>query len=179
MLRTPASDMYVFRPDEVLHLGINKLPAEQRSISPRSRQSPPHQHNSPEDTAELAKAFILGVILSGSLPTDDLLEMSDRSYAEIVNFYGKQLPKGDVLEDKRGYAERWPERVSVPRADSIRSFCSSGLCYVSGIYDWQVSNPKIKKRLSGVATFEYTVNVAGMGYSIVAEGGKVIQREPN
>lgn len=179
MLRTPASDMYVFNPDEVIQLGINKLRAEQRSISPRSSQSPPRKDTSTEDTAELAKAFILGVILSGSLPTDDLLEMSDRSYAEIVNFYGKQIRKGEVLEDKRGYAERWPERVSVPRANSIKSICSSGLCYVSGIYDWQVSNPKTKKRLSGVATFEYTVNVAGIGYSIVAEGGEVIQRQPN
>lgn len=178
MLRTPATDMYVFGPEEVLQLGINKLPADRRSISSKSAEPQPNKGTSTDDAAELAKSFVLGVILSGSLPTEDLIEMSDRSYADIVNFYGKQLPKDDVLEDKRGYAKRWPERVSVPRADSIRSFCSAELCYVSGIYDWQVSNPTTKKRLSGVATFEYTVNMAGSGYSIVAEGGEVIRRQP-
>lgn len=38
------------------------------------------------------------------------------------------------------------------------------LCCVTGIYDWQVSNPATKKSLSRVPTFDYTVNMGGGTY---------------
>ncbi len=177
MLRTRSSDMYIFSPEEVADLGINKLSSGQQNTPNERVSQATAPEEAPENAAELAKAFVLGLILSGSLPTDDLLELSDNSYAEIVNFYGKQLSKKQVLDEKRHYAERWPIRISSARADTIKSFCSNGLCYVSGIYDWQVSNPKTSKRLTGVATFEYTVSMVGSGYSIIAEAGDVLKRK--
>lgn len=176
MLRTRSSDMYIFTSEEVADLGINKLTSEKPEIQPEQFPPTTRPQNIPENASELAKAFVLGLILSGSLPAEDLLNLSDRAYADTVNFYGKQLSKAQVLDDKRQYAKRWPIRVSSARAASIKSLCSAALCYVSGIYDWQVSNPKTRKRLSGVATFQYTVNMTGSVYSIVAEGGEVLQR---
>lgn len=178
MLRTKAEDMYVFTPQEVASLGITRAGKDSAQVAPSLPQAPsmvPSQPSSQQDEAK-AKAFVLGLILSGSLPTNDLIQLSQNAYAESVQFYGKQITRREVLADKKQYADRWPVRVSSARPNTIRTSCNVATCRVTGIYDWQVSNPSTKKRLSGVASFDYTVDMRGSGYRVVAEEGNVIER---
>lgn len=171
MLRTPPEDMYVFSPAEVVSLGINRGDAA-ASNTPAQQQ---HPDRSATPNESMAKAFVLGFILSGSLPKDDLVAMSGKVYSNTVDFYGKVLTKNQVLDDKKKYAERWPIRVSTARPDSIRSSCSGDICRVTGVYDWSVSDPQRNKSAKGSATFDFEVRVAE-GYKIVSENGRVLDR---
>lgn len=181
MLRTKAEDMYIFSPQEVASLGITRAGNTSAQTAPTITQKPalpPLQPSSDQAEAQ-AKAFVLGLILSGSLPANDLLQLSEDAYADSVQFYGKQITRQEVLDDKRQYAERWPVRVSSARPNTIKTSCNAATCRVTGIYDWQVSNPSTKKRLSGVASFDYTVDMRGSGYRVIAEEGNVIERRNN
>lgn len=88
----------------------------------------------------------------------------------------KQITRQEILTDKKQYADRWPIRFSSARPATIKVGCTAVTCRVTGIYDWQVSNPSSKKHLSGVASFDYTVKVNGSGYRVIAEEGNVIER---
>lgn len=109
LLRRPRPDeIYVFTPQEVAALGINRrLQSTQRLVSPPAAAGSRKVSKPLPDNAEsLAKAFVLGLILSGSLPSEDLLELSQNAYADTVQFYGKQITRQEVLQDKKQYAER-------------------------------------------------------------------------
>lgn len=181
MLRTKPEDMYIFSPQEVASLGITRAENTSAQTAPTITQKPalpPLQPSSDQAEAQ-AKAFVLGLILSGSLPANDLLQLSENAYADSVQFYGKQITRQEVLADKKQYADRWPVRVSSARPDTIKVTCTAVTCRVTGIYDWRVSNPTTRKRLSGVASFDYTVDMSGAGYRVVAEEGNVIERRKN
>jgi hypothetical protein len=93
-----------------------------------------------------------------------------------VTFYGKKISKAEVLADKGTDIDRWPIRSSVARPESLISSCSVVVCRVSGIYDWQVCDPKRSKRAAGSAEFVYDVQVGGR-LSVVNEDGKMLTRE--
>jgi len=179
MLRTRPDEMYVFSNQEIASLGINHSPSmgRQVAVSPPKQDTASEVRSSAGENREImAKAFILGFILSGSLPTDDLAEMAGNAYSDTVEFYGKELSKVEVIQDKRKYAERWPERISTARPSTIQVLCVGELCRVTGIYDWTVSNDAKRKRLTGSATFDYIVDMSAGTYRIVSENGTVLER---
>jgi len=170
MLRTPPAEMYVFSHDEVTELGINRLLERQGEAAPV-----PFSKQTEAAPNELAKAFVLGVIASGSLKSSELVSMSNQVYAEAVTFYGKAMTKTQVLADKIQYASRWPVRSSVARPATVVATCSQFRCRVTGVYDWRVSDPKRRKSLRGSAMFDYEVEMAPK-MRIIAENGEVLYR---
>lgn len=174
MLRTPPDQMYVFSQHEIVSLGINRFKTEpggeheeeEEGVKPVVRQAPPE---------ELAKAFVLGVIASGSLKGGELVSMAEQVYAETVIFYGKTLTRPEVLADKTQYAKRWPLRWSSARPTTIVTNCGPMHCRVTGVYDWRVSDPKSRKSLKGSATFDYEVEM-GAAMRITSENGEVLYR---
>lgn len=185
MLRTAPDDMYVFTQQEIVDLGVNR---DIKDVSPSSSRPPTVQEDSPSQTtpatkSELTQAeqhvqkFVLTLIAaSGSLSKASLVNVSSRVYADLVEFYGKQLTKQQVLEDKAIYAERWPVRSSTTRPSTVATQCSGTVCRVAGIYDWEVLNPKKRKSSRGAAAFEYRVQMKGDRLVIIGEDGKVLER---
>ncbi|MBR0558431.1 hypothetical protein J5J10_22270 [Ciceribacter sp. L1K23] len=174
MLRTPPSEMYVFSEQEVQSWGINSADF---ASPPVAREQVPSPAAPGQGSGDFAKAFVLGLIVSGSLPPDQLAGVTRQAYSDVVMFYGKSMSKAEVIEEKRKYSTRWPSRIAVVRPATTDVSCERDLCRVSGIYDWAVSDPKRKKSLKGSASFEYLVRMmAGGSYFIVGEDGKVLER---
>lgn len=98
-------------------------------------------------------------------------------YADTVSYYGKQRSLSEVLEDKKQYFNRWPERWYHIRDDSVTVTCANGACMVSGIYDWQVSSIPRNKQARGVASFSYTISL-GANPKVIAEAGEVLKQLP-
>jgi hypothetical protein len=95
-------------------------------------------------------------------------------YADTVSYYGKQRSLVEVLEDKRKYFARWPERAYRIRDDSIMVTCANNACMVSGVYDWMVRSIPRNKQAQGVARFSYTISL-GVRPKIVSESGNVVK----
>lgn len=184
MLRTPPDQMYVFSQDEIAALGINrvKMDEEPRTAAPPPRV-PSIQPSAPAAASaapaakpeEMAQAFVLGLIMSSSLPKADLLATARNFYADSVTFYGKVLTQADVLADKARYVDRWPSRASAARVSTMMTFCDGKICRVTGLYDWSVAAPQRKASAKGSAEFEYLIDMSE-GYKVVAENGKVLDR---
>lgn len=174
MLRTSPDDMYIFSDAEIASLGLI------RTLEPRSDTEvsayPPKVNSAQQE--KMAEAFVLGVMMAGSLPRDELISVATNIYADNVNFYGKEVTKEEVLADKHKYVQRWPMRASTARPATIHSSCTQDICRITGVYDWVVSDTNWKKSAKGSATFEYYLRV-GAGYKIIAENGKVLERNAN
>lgn len=97
------------------------------------------------------------------------------TYAGTVSYYGKVMSLGEVLEDKRKYFARWPERAYRIRDDSVMVTCANGACMVSGVYDWVVRSIPRNKQAQGVARFNYTISL-GANPKIISEAGNVLKQ---
>lgn len=133
--------------------------------SPVTARSP-----SPEDSAR--ELVIILIEQDGSGALGAVAEL----YAESVSYYGEPTSLQDVLEDKRRYFDRWPERSYQVRDDSIVSTCGNGSCMVSGIYDWTVRSLPRQSQAQGVARFNYQIALRNGEPKVVSESGEVIDR---
>ena len=96
-------------------------------------------------------------------------------YANNVFYFDKYVPFSEVLEDKRSYYERWPNRSFHIDTSTITSYCQLAGCAVSGEYDFVVKNYPANKMISGRARFEYLLTSSGP-FKILSENGKVTRR---
>jgi hypothetical protein len=103
------------------------------------------------------------------------LSYVSNNYGTKVVYYGKRLSLTEVIADKQAYMERWPIRQTSIRQQSIRSKCDIDNCFVTGIYDWAVSNPPLKKKAFGSATFGYGFALTPE-MIVIYEDGKVLER---
>ena len=92
------------------------------------------------------------------------------SYAPKVDYYGKPTSLRSIIQDKKNYYKRWPNRVSSVRDESIAVTCADDRCMVSGVYDWVVRNPSRQEK--GAANFSYTILI-GPYPKIIAENGTI------
>ena len=122
-----------------------------------------------------AAAFVAQIVDQHLGLPDRVLSYVYDNYADKVAYYGKRLTITEVVLDKQSYMERWPIRQTRIREQSVVSKCDSETCFVSGIYDWAVSNPKLKKKSFGSATFGYGFALKP-AMIVIFEDGKVIER---
>jgi hypothetical protein len=121
-----------------------------------------------------AVAFIKGLIEEHGDNTALAISQVLSSYASTVDYYGKYKSLSEIVEDKRKYYLRWPERGYRVRDDTVMVTCANDRCMVSGVYDWVVRSLSRHKQRQGVARFSYTIAV-GSDPRIIAEAGEVIR----
>jgi curved DNA-binding protein CbpA len=97
------------------------------------------------------------------------------AYAEQVFYYGSLKSREQVLQDKRRFLERWPERRYEPRPGSITAQCKADLCSVSGLLDWRARSVARAASASGMAQFEYEVIVSDGAFRILRETSSVVR----
>jgi len=97
------------------------------------------------------------------------------AYAEQVFYYGSLKSRELVLQDKRRFLERWPERRYEPRPGSMTAQCKAGLCRVSGLLDWRARSVARAASASGMAQFEYEVIVSDGVFRILSENSSVVR----
>jgi hypothetical protein len=91
-------------------------------------------------------------------------------------YFGKVTSRPALLEDKRRFVERWPQRSYTVRPGTFIAQCDgdSRRCTVSGITDWAAA--KDNKRTTSAANFYYVVHWGTDGaLKIAEETSKVVQ----
>jgi hypothetical protein len=97
------------------------------------------------------------------------------AYADQVLYYGSLKSREVILQDKRRFLERWPERRYELRASSITAQCKAGVCSVSGLLDWRARSVARAASASGMAQVEYEVMVSDGAFRIISENSSVVR----
>jgi hypothetical protein len=125
-----------------------------------------------------ARRFVVNYFAHWSEGGAEALAYFAATYADHVTFYGRSLDRNEVMEGKRNYAERWPQRIYTARSDTFNVFCNptNRTCTISGIVDWDCRNPSRNAQTTGSAHFSLTVAMTQGSATILAENGSVIAR---
>ena len=101
-----------------------------------------------------------------------------RSYGAEIRYYGKTVPLAQVIEEKRRYLARWPERSYRLKPETTRIECDEarGTCQASGELDYQARNPGEAKVSAGSASYDLRIVFAREGPRIVEENGRTLAR---
>ena len=115
---------------------------------------------------------------SGSAPT----ALIAQTYADTVEFYGKNTPRDQLMAVKIQFSNRWPSRIFKIQEGSLHAQCDAGDCLVSGIVGWDTNSPARNARSVGSANFAFKLRVGQDNRSansplIWYENGSVIARQ--
>lgn len=172
------SDMRYLSASEMADLRVTNVPVTQPEVDTsqvpaRPNPPPPALDASAKQQLEgAAVAFIKGLIEHHGDNAELALAQVRTSYAPTVDYYGKWTDLNSIIEDKRSYFQRWPERGYDVRDNSIMVTCANDQCMVSGTYDWIVRSLPRHKQAKGVANFSYTIAISP-NPKIIAETSKV------
>ena len=124
--------------------------------------------------------FVSSVIGSHARDDSTALASVSNSYAATVNYFGTVTRRADIVEDKRSYFRRWPERSYRIRPESVNVTCTDLRCDVKGVYEWSVRSVPRNSQASGTASFEFRVDMSGSDMRILYETSEVLSRNrPN
>lgn len=123
---------------------------------------------------EEAVARYLHYLEEWSLPNSAALAAMEASYSPELDFYGKTLPREEVMAEKRAFAERWPVRNYTAQPEGMEVRCIESGCLVAAFVNWEAYSPERNKSASGVAWYGLAFEVeTGL---IVLEDGKSKKR---
>src|SRR5262245_17350101 len=122
-----------------------------------------------------AASFISARISSWSSANVSDLPSYVGAYADQVSYYGSVKSREAVLQDKRRFLERWPERRYELRPNSITAQCKADVCRVNGLLDWRARSVVRGASASGMAQFEYDVMVSDGEFRILSESSSVLR----
>jgi len=166
-----ASEMADLR---VTNVAVKPSPVDTSQLP--TRPSPPPapavDANAKQQLESAAATFIKGLIEHHGDNAELALAQVQASYAPTVDYYGKLTDLNAIIQDKRSYFQRWPERGYNVRDNSLMVTCANDRCMVSGTYDWIVRSLPRHKQAKGVASFSYTISI-GSPPKIIAETSKV------
>jgi len=127
-----------------------------------------------------SKDFVvaINVIISG--PTEKFLNIVNDIYSERVLYYGKLLPRSEVIKQLTKFIARWPTRNYAVRPESMKVQCNEQTreCHIDGMIDFDARSLERRQRSHGVATFDYLLSYRpGARWPvIVSENGSVVNR---
>jgi len=94
-----------------------------------------------------------------SAPNPLTLAGSTEFYAPHVIFHGRSMSVRALLEEKRRFVQRWPERRYRARPDTVGIACGPGgeTCTVRSVFDFLAVDPERGRRSQGIATLELVI----------------------
>ena len=95
-----------------------------------------------------------------------------------VTFHGRLMSVRALIEEKRRFVQRWPQRYYAPRLGSIRTTCAPAghACTVRTVFDFTALNPSRGARSHGTANLELGIRFANGQPMIVLENSRVTRR---
>jgi uncharacterized caspase-like protein len=122
-----------------------------------------------------ATAFVIEDMNQSQGSTPDFLNYARKALDERVDYYGKSTVRAEVLKDKERYVKSWPVRVYRLLTDTMQTSCNEGQssCQVSGLLEFNLSNPANGKTSAGTSSFEYGIRFGAEGGRIFSENGKI------
>jgi hypothetical protein len=161
------------------------LPSLQSRSAPRQpapedqpRRVPRASPSTPPPLDQIATTFAEDYFAHWSETNTNALIYFGSVYAERVEFYGKLISRSVLIDQKRKFAERWPERVYTVRPSSVTTHCNdaTATCTLEGIVDWDARNGEGGPRSAGSANFDLRVTIRHGTTTIYGEAGSVINR---
>lgn len=127
-----------------------------------------------EDVRALASAYLD----TWSAPNEVVLDTMGQFYAARVRFHGRVLSARALLDEKRRFVQRWPERNYKLRPGSMKIVCDPDptTCKVRSLFDFEAANPGRRRNSQGVAALELTVDLKGQRPVIIAEDSEIVAR---
>jgi hypothetical protein len=122
-----------------------------------------------------ATNLVMALAARWSEPNADALRALDDLYVDKVYYHGKFTPRQAILQEKRHFAERWPQRSYKVRPHTITASCNPAteMCRVQGIMDRELANPDTNTKSRDVTTFDYSIAGSGQTLRIAAETSTV------
>lgn len=135
-------------------------PAPTRTAPPPSQPSPPQ--NSLIALEASAKAFATTYFAHWSENNADALRFFGHAYAEMINFYDHPVSRELLIDEKRKFAVRWPERIYTTHPSTLRANCNrrTSTCTITGQVEWDCRDPPRGLRSVGLADFTLQVSMA-------------------
>ncbi len=168
-------DMRWLKLEDARHLGIDV------AILPPlgSPRSTPSASSSPAvpSLVQAATEFLARYYGTWSQPNDVALGYVQSLYADLVDFYGASTPRQTILDMKRKFLERWPERQYSVRPESVKVDCtlSNRTCLVTGLVDWDCRSNARAARSAGQSNFSLRVIFDQSGRAeVIGENGSVM-----
>lgn len=130
------------------------------------------------DWAGTARRLAAAYLDSLSAPNEVTIAAAPRFYADRIQFHGRTMSLSALMQEKRRFTQRWPERRYVPEAQAMRTACDAetATCTVRTPLAFSASNRARGVRSTGVAELVMTVSFAGGRPVIVAESSRVLRR---
>jgi DnaJ domain len=148
--------------------------AQQRPIR-RGARAVGEASRAPAALDERAASFISARISRWSSAGASDLVAFVSAYADQVLYYGSLKSRELILQDKRRFLERWPERRYELRPGSVAAQCKANVCSVRGVLDWRARSVARAASASGMAQFEYEVMVSDGAFRIISENSAVVR----
>jgi hypothetical protein len=125
-----------------------------------------------------ARAFLEDYMRRTEGETEQVLAFVRNSFGAEIRYYGKVVPNAQVVEEKRRYLNRWPQRRYQLKPETMRVACDEvrATCLVSGELDYDVRDPRGSRSASGAATYELRVIFTQAGPKVVEESGRTLAR---
>ena len=152
------------RPPETFAQGAPALPPDPEARSGERGDTARH----------LASAYLASL----SAPNAVTIAAAPRFYADRIQFHGRTMTLSALMQEKRRFTQRWPERRYVPDTGAMRTACdaATATCTVRTPLVFSASNRARGARSTGVAELVMTVSFAGGRPVIVAESSRVLRR---
>jgi hypothetical protein len=114
--------------------------------------------------------------ISISASDDEALKFLQAIYTQSVTYFGKLVPKEDVVRDKRDFFLRWPHRTYRVRPEpSVK--CALNSCSVLGVVHWWVGNQARQATRRGTANYQFEMTLTDAGPLVRSETSTVTHRE--
>jgi uncharacterized caspase-like protein len=166
---------------------VRQTPNEPVTAAPQMSPAP----NSPElaapvrpaaaapSLAQRATAFVVEDMTQSQGSTTDFLNYARKALYDRVDYYGKSTARAEVLKDKKRYVKSWPIRSYRLLTETMRTSCneSQSSCQISGVLEFNLSNPANGKKSAGTSSFEYGIRFGPDGAKIFSEQGKIISAQ--
>ena len=115
---------------------------------------------------EMAVALYHDYLAAWSRPNGAALDYMEARYTDVLDFYGAETTKAELMAEKIAFAERWPDRRYSARPETFEISCpDQDACLVAAIIDWDARSSERGASASGVAWY-------GLGFDM--ETGQVL-----
>jgi len=155
------------------------LPAGGNAIIEVLSSVPPQATEADLTLEQASRRFLDGYFGFWSASNLAAMAFVEGAYADLVDFYGKPTQRHVIVDAKRKYVERWPQRSYLVRPGSLLIACDAGsaMCLITGVVDWDCRSIERGAHSAGVSDFTVRVAFAAFGAGkVVLEVGSVIAR---
>jgi hypothetical protein len=130
-------------------------------------------NRSPE---QAARQLVTSYFDAWSSSNDDALQAMPDFYGTRVIFHGRSMSLQALMDEKRRFVRRWPDRTYRLQPDTLQVSCepSGRSCTVRSLFSFEADSPSRSRRSKGTGVVEFVVDLSG-DRPIIASETSVVQ----